>query len=139
MNEEKIGTVGLSLGGETVMYVAALDERIRIAVSSGWLTAIPNMKRGHCPCWNFPGLEENFEFSDIFACVAPRPLVLEIGRKEKTPGGFPVEIAERAFREIRRAYRFFGAEELGVGDGILRYLFNLPHVRGSLSDGSTPT
>lgn len=120
VNERKIGTVGLSLGGETVMYVAALDERIKIAVSSGWLTTIPNMKRGHCPCWNFPGLEENFEFSDIFACVAPRPLVLEIGRKEKAPGGFPVEIAVKAFQEIRRAYRVFGAEErcvLDVHDG----------------------
>jgi hypothetical protein len=120
VNGEKIGTVGLSLGGETVMYVAALDERIKIAVSSGWLTTISNMKRGHCPCWNFPGLEENFEFSDIFACLAPRHLVLEIGRKEKAPGGFPVEIAERAFEEIRRAYRVFGAEErciLDVHDG----------------------
>lgn len=120
VDREKIGTAGLSLGGETVMYVAALDERIKIAISSGWLTTVPNMKHGHCPCWNFPGLEENFEFSDIFACVAPRPLVLEIGRKEKAPGGFPVEIAEKAFREIQRAYRVFEAEEkcaLDVHDG----------------------
>ena len=49
---------GLSLGGETTMYVAALDERMKVACSSGWLTTVANMKNGHCPCFNFPGLEE---------------------------------------------------------------------------------
>jgi hypothetical protein len=69
------------------------------------------MKRGHCPCWNFSGLEEHFDFADIFACVAPRPLVLEIGERERAPGGFPVDIARKAFEEIRPAYRAFGTEK----------------------------
>lgn len=106
----RLAVAGLSLGGETTMYVAALDERIQAACSSGWLTTVANMKNGHCPCFNFPGLEESFDFADIFACIAPRPLVLEIGEKERAPGGFPVEIARAAFAEIRSAYRVFGAE-----------------------------
>ena len=76
VDETRLGTVGLSLGGEAVMYVAALDERVQAAISSGWVTTIENMKVNHCPCWNFDGLEEAFDFSDIFACVAPRRLVL---------------------------------------------------------------
>lgn len=40
------------------------------------------MRRMHCPCWNFPGLEQAFEFSDIFGLVAPRRLLLENGLKE---------------------------------------------------------
>lgn len=111
VNKEKIGTAGLSLGGESVMYAAALDERIKIAVSSGWLNTIANMKQGHCPCWNFEGLEENFDFSDIFSLVAPRPLIMEIGKLEKAPGGFPVEVAIPAFEEIKKAYKVFGAED----------------------------
>jgi hypothetical protein len=106
----RLAVAGLSLGGETTMYVAALDERIQAACSSGWLTTVANMKNGHCPCWNSAGLEEQFDFADIFACVAPRPLVLEIGEKERAPGGFPVEIARGAFAEIRSAYRVFAAE-----------------------------
>jgi hypothetical protein len=120
VDETRIGTAGLSLGGETVMYVAALDERIRVAVSSGWLTTIANMKKGHCPCWNFPGLEEHFDFSDIFACVAPRHLMMQIGRQERAPGGFPVEVAQGAFKEIQVAYRALRAEErcvLDIHDG----------------------
>lgn len=120
VDKKRVGTAGLSLGGETVMYVAALDERIKVAVSSGWLTTIANMKNGHCPCWNFPGLEEHFDFSDIFVCVAPRHLMMQIGRQEKAPGGFPVEIAQEAFKEIQKAYQVFRAEEnckLDIHDG----------------------
>ncbi len=120
INKDKIGTAGLSLGGESVMYVAALDERIKVAVSSGWLNTIENMKQGHCPCWNFPGLEENFDFSDIFSCVAPRPLVMEIGRQEVAPGGFPVHVAKPAYDEIKKAYKVFDAEDkclLDIHDG----------------------
>ena len=112
----RLAVAGLSLGGETTMYVAAMDERIQAACSSGWLTTIANMKKGHCPCWNFPGLEANFDFSDVFACIAPRLLVLEVGEKERAPGGFPVDIARGAFAEIRSAYRVFGAETNAILD-----------------------
>jgi len=110
VDAERIAVAGLSLGGETTMYVAALDERVKVACSSGWLTTVANMKNGHCPCFNFPGLEESFDFSDIFACVAPRLLVCELGEKERAPGGFPVAIGRQAMEEIRAAYRVFGAE-----------------------------
>lgn len=111
IDPNKLGTVGLSLGGETAMYVGALDERMKITVSSGWLTTIENMKHGHCPCWNFPGLEENFDFSDIFSCIAPRHLIAEIGEQERAPGGFPVNIASQAFREIQKAYEVFSSKK----------------------------
>lgn len=109
VDTNRIAIAGLSLGGETTMYVAALDERIRLACSSGWLTTVDNMKRGHCPCWNFPGLESDFDFADIFAMVAPRPLVCELGERERAPGGFPVEIGREAFRRLASAYAVFGA------------------------------
>jgi hypothetical protein len=111
VERSRLAACGLSLGGQTTMYVAALDKRIRIACCSGWLTTIANMKNGHCSCWNFPGLEEHFEFSDIFACVAPRRLLCEVGKKERAPGGFPAEIAQTAFAEIQPAFRLSGAED----------------------------
>lgn len=111
VDRQRMAVAGLSLGGETAMYAAALDPRLKAVNSSGWLTTIDNMKRGHCPCWNFPGLEQHFDFADIFACIAPRPLILEIGERERAPGGFPVDIAKQAFAEIEPAYRVFGAEK----------------------------
>lgn len=111
-----IAVAGLSLGGETSMYVAALDERVKAVDSSGWLTTVANMRNGHCPCWEFPGLGETFDFSDIFACVAPRSLICEIGEQEAAPGGFPVTIARPAFEELRKAYQVFGAKDKAVLD-----------------------
>ncbi|HEY5910284.1 MAG TPA: acetylxylan esterase [Verrucomicrobiae bacterium] len=106
----RVAVAGLSLGGETTMYVAALDERVKAACSSGWLTTFANMTNGHCPCFNFSGLEENFDFSDIFSCAAPRALVCELGEQERAPGGFPVRIGRQALEGIRAAYRVFNAE-----------------------------
>ncbi len=110
VDTNRLLVAGLSLGGETAMYVAALDERARLTVSSGWLTTVENMKHGHCPCWNFPGLEAHFDFADIFACLAPRGLILEIGEQERAPGGFPVDIARGAFAELQPAWRLWRAE-----------------------------
>jgi hypothetical protein len=114
VDTNRLAVAGLSLGGETTMYVAALDERVKVVCSSGWLTTVANMKRGHCPCWNFPGLEEHFDFADIFACVAPRTLICEVGEQERAPGGFPVSIARQAFAEIRSAYHVWGAETKAI-------------------------
>ncbi|HRZ56065.1 MAG TPA: alpha/beta hydrolase family protein [Candidatus Paceibacterota bacterium] len=114
VDTNRLAVAGLSLGGETTMYVAALDERLRLACSSGWLTTVDNMKRGHCPCWNFPGLAQHFDFSDIFALVAPRLLVVELGEQERAPGGFPVEVGRRAFERIQGAYAVFDAKSAAV-------------------------
>lgn len=106
----RLGVAGLSLGGETSMYVAALDPRVKVTCSSGWLTTVANMEQGHCACYDFPGLKEHFDFSDIFACVAPRALICELGEQERAPGGFPVEIGRTAFARVRAAYAVLGQE-----------------------------
>ena len=143
VDASRLAVAGLSLGGETTMYVAALDERLQAACSSGWLTTVANMKNGHCPCFNFPGLEENFDFSDIFACVAPRTLVCELGELERAPGGFPAAIGRQALEEIRAAYRVFNAESnvtLTVHPG--PHVFSgqdfLPKLRAALGENRRP-
>jgi dienelactone hydrolase len=139
----RLAVAGLSLGGETAMYVAALDERVRIACSSGWLTTVANMKNRHCPCFNFPGLEQNFDFADIFACIAPRKLVCELGEQERAPGGFPVAIGQEAMAQIRSAYRVFNAESnvtLTVHPGPHVFSGNdfIPQLRGALGENRAP-
>jgi hypothetical protein len=108
---KRLACAGLSLGGEMAMWLGAIDPRMRATVSSGFLTTVANMRRGHCQCWDFPGLTQNFEFSDVYSLTAPRPLLCQIGRKEQAPGGFPAEIAEGAMKEVRKAYKVFGAED----------------------------
>lgn len=107
----RIGCAGLSLGGEMAMWLGAMDPRMRVTVSSGYLTTVANMRVGHCQCWNFPGLTENFDFSDIYSLTAPRALSCQNGRLERSPGGFPVDLAEKAMDEIRKSYKVFDKQD----------------------------
>jgi dienelactone hydrolase len=116
VDKERLGCAGLSLGGEMAMWLGAMDPRIKATVSSGFLTTVANMRQGHCPCWDFPGLTENFDFADIYSLTAPRALMCQNGQKEGAPGGFPVRIAQTTMKEIQRAYRVFNAENKAVLD-----------------------
>jgi hypothetical protein len=111
VHADRMGCAGLSLGGEMTMWLGAMDPRMKAVVSSGFLTTVKNLKVRHCQCWDFPGLTENFEFSDIYSLIAPRPLMCQIGEKERAPGGFPVSIAREALADIQKAYTVCNATD----------------------------
>lgn len=110
VDQRRIGCLGNSLGGEMVMWLAALDERMKAAVSSGFLTRMDQLEKNHCMCWKFPGLRELVDFSDIYSLIAPRALLCQNGLKEP-PSQFPVPIARHALREIEPIYRDFEKPE----------------------------
>jgi dienelactone hydrolase len=114
VDAKRLGCAGLSLGGEMAMWLGAMDPRMKATVSSGFLTTMANMRKGHCPCWEFPGLADNFDFSDIYSLTAPRALLCQNGQKERAPGGFPVTLAEQAMSEIRKAYSVFKSADHAV-------------------------
>jgi hypothetical protein len=106
VDKSRIGCAGLSLGGEMSMYLAAMDQRISAAVSSGFLTVMDQMEYKHCRCWIFPGLRELVDFTDIFSLIAPRPLQCQNGLAEP-PTAFIVPLARRAMKEIKIIYDDF--------------------------------
>jgi len=116
VDAKRVGCAGLSLGGEMAMWLGAMDPRMRATVSSGFLTTVGNMRDGHCMCWDFPGLTDNFEFSDIYSLIAPRPLMCQNGEKEPRRGGFPIDLADRAIYDIQRAYSVFDKKWYAVLD-----------------------
>ena len=116
VDSERIGCAGLSLGGEMAMWLGAMDTRVKVTVSSGFLTTVANMRQGHCPCWDFKAFSDNFDFADIYGLIAPRALLCQIGREERAPGGFPVEIAEAAMADVRKVYAAFGKKDTPVLD-----------------------
>lgn len=116
VDAERIGTAGLSLGGEMTMWLGAMDTRVKAVVSSGFLTTVANMRQGHCPCWDFKAFSDNFDFADIYGMTAPRALLCQIGREELAPGGFPVDIAESAMADVRKIYGVFGKKDRPILD-----------------------
>lgn len=111
VDPKRIGCAGLSLGGEMAMWLGAMDPRIAATVSSGFLTRMDQMERGHCMCWKLDGLRELVDFADIYSLIAPRPLQCQNGRAEE-PHMFTVPLAVEAMAEIKRIYADFNVPGL---------------------------
>ena len=106
VDARRIGCGGLSLGGEMSMWLGAMDERLAATVSSGFLTKMDQLEKGHCKCWKFPGLRQLVDFADIYSMTAPRALLCQNGLKER-PMWFTVPIAREAIKEIGVIYNDF--------------------------------
>jgi dienelactone hydrolase len=113
---ERIGVTGRSGGGAYTWFLAALDDRVKVAVPVAGITDLENhvvdgCVSGHCDCmylvntyrWDYPLLA---------ALVAPRPLL--ISNSDKDPI-FPLEGVVRTHAKVRAIYRLYGAaEKLGL-------------------------
>jgi len=119
VDPQRIGCAGLSLGGEMAMWLGAMDERIAVTVSCGFLTWMDQMEHNHCMCWKFDGLRELVDFPDIYSLIAPRALQCQNGLKEPDTQ-FTVPLARTALKDIERIYRDLDASdkiELVVHEG----------------------
>ncbi|MDX9975405.1 MAG: alpha/beta hydrolase family protein [FCB group bacterium] len=110
VNAERIGCAGLSLGGEMAMWLGAMDTRIKADVSAGYLTMMDQMEKNHCMCWKFDGLRELVDWPDVYALIAPRPLMCQNGLKEPE-NDFTVPLAQEALKQIQPIYADLGAPE----------------------------
>lgn len=110
VDSERLGCVGLSMGGELTMYAAVLDEHIRCAVCSGFIRVFrPEVhSRQHCPCSYVGGLMKWFDFDDIACAIAPTPLLFELGAEDTNT---PLETALQAYRKVERCYELLGIPE----------------------------
>jgi hypothetical protein len=103
--------IGCSLGGTITMYTAALDRRVKAAVISGYLSsiadALSDRGRGNtCGSQFLFGLRSIADIPDIAGLIAPRPTLIQIGRRDTV---FTEQDALAAFRHLQRIYRAAGA------------------------------
>ncbi len=111
---ERIGCAGLSGGGLQVLWAAALDERIRCAIVSGYMYGYKESLldlHQNCSCNYVPHLYENVDMGDIAALIAPRPLLVESGDKDPLNGASGLANVESQLEIIRRAYALGDAGE----------------------------
>lgn len=109
----QIGCAGFSGGGQYTMWLAALDERIRIAVVSGYVHGYyDSMLACHlCPCNYAPGLWSMGDISDICSLIAPRPLFVENGIQDVENGPCGIAGPAKQVERIKEAYALFQAQE----------------------------
>lgn len=109
--ETPIGCAGFSGGGQYAMWLAAMDERIRLSVVSGYVHGYyDSILECHlCPCNYAPDLWTLGDISDICSLIAPRPLFVENGTEDIENGPDGIEGPMRQVWKIRKAYEIFGA------------------------------
>ncbi|HZZ77714.1 MAG TPA: alpha/beta hydrolase family protein [Gemmataceae bacterium] len=109
VDPERIGCVGLSLGGRMTMLTAALEPRIKLCVISGALNAMQERvsKPYGCGAQIIPGLLKYGDVPEIASLIAPRPCLWEVGNSDKLID--PLWANDILLRQ-RRAYMALGAE-----------------------------
>ncbi len=110
----RIGCAGLSFGGTMTTYLAALDERVKVACISGYLSTIRGDAMGMRGKGNFcgsqfmPGLLTIGDIPDVAGLIAPKPLMIEMGEKDTC---FIIEDAKNAYSHLERIYAAAGASK----------------------------
>ena len=122
INSSRIATMGISGGGTVSLFSAALDERIKIGVVSGYFNTFRDsiLSLSHCIDNYVPGILNYIEMYDIAGLIAPRGLFVESGERDPI---FPIHGSRLAVKKAQAIYSVFGA-----ADKIGHEVFDDEHV-----------
>jgi hypothetical protein len=121
----RIACAGLSGGGLQTLWLAAMDDRVRCAVVSGYFYGYRDSLlklSSNCGCNYVPGLWMRVDMGDLGALIAPRLLLVETGTRDDLNGERGAVNATEQVEIARTAYRLLGAE-----DRLRHVLFDGPH------------
>ena len=116
VDADRFGVTGRSGGGAYSWWIAALDQRIKVAVPVAGITTLKNhvvdgCVEGHCDCMYMVNTYR-WDYGRVAALVAPRPLLISNSDKDTI---FPLEGVVEIHRQVRDVYRLYGkADQLGL-------------------------
>jgi dienelactone hydrolase len=111
VDTSRLGMIGHSLGGQETLFTAAIDTRIRAAVSSCGFGSLRTLKRdriNHNCALFVPGLANSGDYGAVLALVAPRPFFVAARTEDPI---FPKDGIEETVAAARRAYLAAGADD----------------------------
>jgi dienelactone hydrolase len=111
---ERLCALGLSGGGAQALWLAALDERVRVAVVSGYFYGYRDsllILNENCSCNYVPNLWQTVDMGDLGALIAPRPLHIESGDKDPLNGPRGLINVDEQLEIARQAYALSGDQE----------------------------
>jgi dienelactone hydrolase len=124
VDPDRIGCVGLSVGGLRACHLAALDKRIKAAVVVGWMASFPAQLRrhvrntiGHTKL--VPGLYRYLDYPDVASLAMPAALLVINGKRDGLfePGG-----VTSAFDKLAACYK-----KAGIPERLKTLLYDAPH------------
>jgi cephalosporin-C deacetylase-like acetyl esterase len=111
VDSSRIGCTGNSGGGTMTAYLSALDDRIKVAAPSCYLTNWkglietigPQDAEQNLP----PFISDGLDQADFVIASAPKPYLILSAVRDF----FPIAGTRQTFREVKRLYGLMGAEE----------------------------
>jgi cephalosporin-C deacetylase-like acetyl esterase len=112
VNAERIGALGCSGGGTSTAYLAALDDRVKVAGVACYITSfkelLPSATGVQEAEQSIPHfIEQGLDFGDYVELFAPKPYAII----STTADMFPFEGAKQTHEEAARIYKLYGAED----------------------------
>ncbi|MGV3725000.1 MAG: dienelactone hydrolase family protein [Actinomycetota bacterium] len=124
VDPNRIGCVGLSVGGLRSCHLAALDPRIKSSVVVGWMASFPSQLQrkirntiGHTKL--VPGLYRYLDYPDVATLAMPNAMLVINGSKD---GLFDLDGVRASFTKLEAAWTKAGAPER-----LRARLYDTPH------------
>ena len=126
VDPERIGCIGVSLGGHNSLFLAAFDPRIQVVVTSSGFDSFVDYKGGNLTGWcqtrYMPRIASvygkdpakmPFDFPEVLGLIAPRPLYIHAPREDDN---FRLESVKRCVQSASTLYQWLGAAYHLVAD-----------------------
>jgi dienelactone hydrolase len=113
VDADRLGVTGISGGGAATFWIAAADERVKVAVPVSGMSDLESyishkVINGHCDCMFLINTYQ-WEWTTIAALVAPRPLLFANSDKDPI---FPMDGNRRVIARLRELYKMYDKPEL---------------------------
>ena len=116
VDPQRIGCIGISMGGYRSAYLAAMDERIKAACVVGFMSAMGPMLKAHVDTHSWihflPGLHRLMDFPELVSLTAPRALFVQQCSQDRL---FPLSGMQSSVTRIRELYQAAGCPEQFTG------------------------
>lgn len=113
VDPDKIGVTGISGGGAATIWIAAADERVKVAVPVSGMADLESYVKnkivnGHCDCM-FLYNTYQWEWTTILALIAPRPMLFANSNNDSI---FPMDANRRIAARMQTVYGMYGKANL---------------------------
>lgn len=121
VDPNRIGTIGVSLGGHNSLFVAVFDTRLKVVVTSSGFDSFLDYMNGNPTGWcqtrYMPRIETAygkdpkkipFDFPEVLAAIAPRAIYIHAPLSDSN---FKVASVQRCEASARAVYRLLGVDD----------------------------
>jgi dienelactone hydrolase len=124
VDPKRIGCLGISMGGYRTAYLAGLDERIKAACVTGFMSTVRPMLRAHIDTHSWvhflPTVHRYLDLPDVVSMAAPRALLVQQCAQDRL---FTLEGMKESLEKIAAVYA-----KAGVKEKFSSRFYDMPHV-----------